>query len=441
MKFSPEALLSQLALPAATRRIVVAFSGGLDSSVLLHALAQVREQLPAPLHALHVDHSLQVASVGWAEQCRKVASSLDIDFSLLRILVDPAPGASVEAAARDGRYAALADFLEEGDVLFTAQHADDQAETFLLQALRGAGVAGLAAMPVQRTLGRGIHLRPLLPWTRRELETWAGEQGIEWIDDPSNAETRFDRNYLRNEILPSLRERWPGLARTLSRSATHCADARELLDEEAERLLDDAGATSTTLSMSFLRELGDARRRLLLRHWLQSAGAAAASDAQLAEMLDLLESRDDATAEIRWDGHVLRCHRGDFHLEAPAGRAPRAGTWDTSAAFDLGGGHGILHREAADIGIDPAIGTVELRYREGGERLRPLGDDHGRELKKLLQQRGVPRWRRDRLPLLYHRGRLVAVADLWIDQSVAAEGGWRVRWERPMAANNEERQQ
>ncbi|MDX1443418.1 MAG: tRNA lysidine(34) synthetase TilS, partial [Gammaproteobacteria bacterium] len=294
MKFSPEALLSQLDLPAATQRVVVAYSGGLDSTVLLHALARLGEQLPGPLVALHIDHSLQADSPRWAEHCREVALSLGVDFSLLKILVDPAPGASVEAAARDGRYAAFAEFLEKGDVLLTAQHADDQAETFLLQALRGAGVAGLAAMPRERELGAAMHLRPLLDWTRVELEAWAVGQELDWLDDPSNADDRFDRNFLRNRVLPELRERFPGMAATLSRSAGHCADASEILAEEAAQMLVTSGGREGFLPLAALESLSTARQRLLLRHWLAENGVPALSDAQLAEALAMLEMRPDA---------------------------------------------------------------------------------------------------------------------------------------------------
>lgn len=431
MKFSPEALLSQLDFPAATRRVVVAFSGGLDSTVLLHALAGVRESLPGSLVAFHVDHSLQPDSPGWAEACRKVASALDVDFQCKTIEVAPAPGASLEAAARDGRYAVFEEFLEEGDVLLTAQHADDQAETFLLQALRGAGVAGLAAMPRCRALGAGLQCRPLLPWTRAELEAWAGRQGLDWLDDPSNADNRFDRNFLRNEILPEIRKRWPAMAMTLSRAAGHCGEAAALVAEEARQLLEAADWRDDHLSITSLESLSPSRQRLLLRGWLEAVDAPAMSEAQLEEALGMLEARKDAEPEVHWSGYVLRRHRDGLHLEEDPAVAPRSGTWEVEAPFELGAGMGQLCRVASvGVGIDPAIRSVEVRYREGGERLRPLHDRHSRELKKLLQQQGVPRWQRDRLPLLYQGDRLIAVADLWVDQAVAVEGGWRVRWVR-----------
>lgn len=429
MSFTPNALLSQLEFPAATRRVAVAFSGGLDSTVLLHALASRRHMLPGPLLALHVDHSLQAESADWAMHCRSVAEHLDVEFELLRIVVDPAPGASVEAAAREARYAAFDEFLEAGDCLLTAQHADDQAETFLLQALRGAGPAGLAAMPIEKPLGEAVLLRPLLDWSRADLEAWADEQGIDWIDDPSNAETRFDRNFLRNEVMPRLKERWPALATTLGRSARHCAEAAGLLEEFGAGLLAASNATRTRMPAEALRPLSSERQALLLREWLRQGGWPLPSERVLVEeILPLIDLPPDSNGQVLLGDTRLRWHRDALHLVKDAGGI-RSGSWDTAGPFDLGEDMGRLVRLPADErGLDPAITTLDVRQRVGGERIRPAGQAHHRELKKLLQEAGIPPWVRGWLPLLYHRDELVAVADLWLSETALVENGWRIEW-------------
>src|SRR5690606_38380138 len=240
--FSPDFLLQEFPFPAAhPRRVWVAYSGGLDSTVLLHALAARRDALPAPLHAVHVNHNLHPDSARWARDCQAVCDALDVPMESFAVTVGNGRGVSVEAAARDARYDVFRDLLEDDELLLTAQHQDDQLETFLLQAFRGAGPHGLAAMPRQAPFGRGRLCRPLLDFSRAELEAWARARGLEWLDDPSNAEARFARNFLRLEILPALRQRWPQLAATVSRSARHCAEAAWLLDEMAALDLAETG--------------------------------------------------------------------------------------------------------------------------------------------------------------------------------------------------------
>ncbi|MGB5260270.1 MAG: tRNA lysidine(34) synthetase TilS, partial [Gammaproteobacteria bacterium] len=249
MKFSPDALYIQLLsvpLPAAWQ---VAFSGGLDSSVLLHAMATLRERFAITLGAVHVHHGLQADADAWANHCRRVCAGYDIPLSVLHADARPVQGESPEAAARHARYTALADWLAPDHCLLTAQHQDDQAETLLLQLLRGAGVHGLASMPVCTAFGEGTHFRPLLLLRRAALHDYALAAGLEWIEDPSNAETGIDRNFLRHAVMPLLQSRWPALSGNLSRSAAHAAEAAGLLDVLAA---DDrqavAGPQADTLS-------------------------------------------------------------------------------------------------------------------------------------------------------------------------------------------------
>ncbi|MDG4605564.1 MAG: tRNA lysidine(34) synthetase TilS, partial [Candidatus Contendobacter sp.] len=256
-----------LAAHPQSHRLIVGYSGGMDSHVLLHLLAMQRELWPErTLEAIYVDHGLHPASAVWGGHCARVCRELNVPFRTLRIDARPAPGESPEAAARQARYAALAAALEPDAALLTAHHRDDQAETLLLQLLRGAGPHGLAAMPEAARLGQGRLLRPLLNVDRAALLAYAHTQQLQWIEDASNADTGFDRNYLRHRILPLLRERWPAANRVLARSARLCAETAGWLDAEADAdLARVMTARPDALSVPALRELSELRQRNLLR--------------------------------------------------------------------------------------------------------------------------------------------------------------------------------
>ncbi|NIR59118.1 MAG: tRNA lysidine(34) synthetase TilS, partial [Gammaproteobacteria bacterium] len=293
MPFDPDDLVAVLAHHAPAARYWVAYSGGLDSLVLLHALAARRDRLGAPLAAVHVDHGLHPDSGRWAAHCARTCAALGVPYECRVVEATAASGESPEAAARRARYEALAGLLEPGACLLTAHQRDDQAETLLLQLLRGAGPDGLAGMPMCRPLGAGWHLRPLLDWERADLHAYARAQGLEWVEDASNRDTGIDRNYLRHIVLPALRERWPGAPATLARAARHQAEAAELLvalgraDARAA-----ADAAPGTLRASALRDLPAPRQRNLLRAWIARAGLPAPSAAQLERVrLDVCASR------------------------------------------------------------------------------------------------------------------------------------------------------
>lgn len=436
MQFSSDSLLQRLDLPAPVSRIYVGFSGGLDSTVLLHALAEQRNSLPAPLAAVHVNHNLNPDSPAWAAHCARVCAALDVTLQAADVIVDTAPGASVEAAARDARYEVFRELLDPDEVLLTAQHQDDQLETFLLQALRGGGPHGLAAMPRRTRLGRGWLLRPLLEWPRAALEDWARERELAWLDDPSNADERFDRNYLRRQVVPLLKRRWPAAAQTVSRSARHCAEAAALVDEFAAVDLAACAAGERVLDIPALRRLDEARRRNLLRHWLEWLGFPRPSEKKLEHVLaDVLEAGPDAEPCVEWADVAVHRYRERLYAERQPG-LPRGGAWE-GATFDLGGSWGRLRRIAAQ-GPGLPEGRVEVRFREGGERIRPLGRQHHHELKKLFQEAGVLPWRRATLPLVYVDGQLAAVANLWLNADIVVDEGWRVAWEdRPRTVAEE----
>jgi tRNA(Ile)-lysidine synthase len=423
--------LTDLGVPARGAQLCIAFSGGLDSSALLHALAQLRSAKPArfALRALHIDHQLQPASAQWAAQARVVARQQRVPLEVITVRVD-SRGRSVEAAARDARYAALTGALHAGEFLLTAQHLDDQLETVLLQLLRGAGVAGLAAMPARANLARGVLLRPLLPVSRAALRAYVETQRLTWCEDDSNADPRFDRNFLRQQVLPSLLQRWPAAAQTVARSASLMAEAQELLAVTAERDWRTA-VDGAALRVSALRALSPAARANLLRYWLRQRGLPLPDQARLRELAGpLLAARGDSQPHIRWPGAEV--HRFDGRLHAFTGLMPApTGSIDWSwlrrrTLFVPGAGILRLREDphgALDLSRLPR--RLQLGFRGGGERL--AGERGHRTLKEWLRTQRLAPWERARLPLIYADGRLIAVADRWCSPALAATAASRRR--------------
>jgi tRNA(Ile)-lysidine synthase len=436
--FSPESLQTQLASLPAVPHYWVAYSGGVDSHALLHALTALRDNLPGELGAVHVNHGLQAAAADWAAHCETVCRELAVPLVGLNVDGRPGSGDSPEAAARAARYAALDGWLPAGHGLLTAQHRDDQAETLLLQLLRGSGVKGLAAMPVVATLGAGLLLRPLLDVSRRELQAYADRQRLHWVEDPSNTDTGLDRNYLRQRIVPELRRRWPAVAQTLARSAQHCAEAARILEQVAAAdVADLAGPAGDTLALGGLQALTAERRRNALRSWLQQRCGALPSTAVLSRILhDILASRPDASPCVRWSGFEVRRYRDRLYLlrQAPVRDPGRRLAWSLDGNLELPDAGGTLHaRRASGHGLRVAAvsGPVAVAFRQGGERCRPAGRPHHHSLKKLLQECGVPPWERPRIPLIYVGNQLAAVAGFWVCEPFCAapgEPGFAIEW-------------
>jgi tRNA(Ile)-lysidine synthase len=421
------------------RRYWVAFSGGLDSTVLLHAMASLRPRLGAALCAVHVNHGLQAAAADWAHQCQDACDGLGIPLRGFSVDARPADGESPEAAARHARYDALRGLMEAGDCLLTAHHQDDQAETVLLQLLRGSGVAGLAAMPPLTPFAAGWHARPLLDLTRNELQAYAAAHALRWIDDPSNFDTGLRRNYLRHEILPRLRRQWPAFARTLSRSAAHNAETARLLDEiGAEDLAAVAGPKAATLSIDALMQLSPERLNNVVRYWLRTLELPLPSTAHLERLHeDILKAAQDSAPLLAWPGAEVRRYRSLLYAmwPLPPHDAQRVVPWDLDAPLDLptcGGRLGARH--VAGHGIRRVLlrdRPVTVRFRRGGEHCRPAGRGHTHELRKLLQESAVPPWLRERVPLLYVGEDLAAVADLFTCEGFQAgvgEAGVELEW-------------
>lgn len=404
------------------RRLLLGLSGGVDSVVLLHLLHRLAPCHDWQLSALHVHHGMSPHADAWAEFCAALCEDLKIPLIINRVDIAPLRSHGLEAAARQLRHAAFA--AQSADFVVLAHHADDQAETLLLQLLRGAGVKGAAAMSALQ----GRLLRPLLHRSRQEILDYAAAHQLRWIEDESNQDQGYPRNFLRHALLPRLAEHFPAYRQTLARSTQHFAEAAELLDDLAR--LDAASALCDgTLAVSALQQLSRPRAKNLLRHFLDRQGAPLPQQVQLAEMLhQLCQAREDAAVCVLFGGGQwqLRRYRGKAHvLRTPVGFdrqliLPWQGeaelfwpAWQSGIVFQPVIGEGIslsrLQRQ-----------PVTLRLRQGGEVLRL---DTARTLKNLLQERGIPPWRRDRLPLLYCGEELVAVPGVAIAKDYRAESG------------------
>ncbi|MFC3114249.1 tRNA lysidine(34) synthetase TilS [Cellvibrio fontiphilus] len=421
--FSPAALqrllpdLSQLPAQACCW---VGFSGGLDSTVLLHALAQLH--LPIRLRALHINHQISPYADAWQQQCAAFCAQLGIAFSAEKVRVINT-GKGVEDAARTARYEVFERYLGAGDLLLTAHHANDQAETLLLRLVRGTGPRGLAAMAAQRPLGNGLLVRPLLGFSRAQLEAYARAQQLRWVEDESNQDDAYDRNFLRNQVLPLLVQRWPALMRKWQQTAELCAEQEDLLTELAQADLRAATPRAERVGQSIdlqaLKALSPARVQNLLRYWLRSQGLSAPEQNHWQQIRQqLLDAKPDSEANVSWGDVSLRLFRGRLY-RLPV-RLP-------TLALQL-----ELCPAADKPMLSPRLSNLQIRPRLGGERCKPAGRAHSQTLKKLLQEYGLEPWWREQLPLVYSGDELVAVGDLWVCEGYAAEpgeAGYRLGWQ------------
>ncbi|HET7359963.1 MAG TPA: tRNA lysidine(34) synthetase TilS [Rhodanobacteraceae bacterium] len=399
--------------------LCVAFSGGGDSSALLHALAGLPAARARGLRAAHVDHRLHADSARWAAHCRDFCASLQVPLTVTAVTVARDRGHGVEAAAREARYAALAEILGAGETLVLAHHRDDQAETVLLKLLRGAGPEGLGGMRERRPLGAGWLWRPLLELPRSALRAHARAHALGCIEDPSNASPELARSFLRTRILPPLREHWPQADRVLAHAARLNRCASDYLDMQSRAALGALrGEADATLDAGGWLGLHEALRAPVLERWLRGRGLPPPNMAQRAELeRQARDAAADRVPRVAWPGAEVRLWRGRLHAFAPAPPPPPGwrATWH-GEALELPGGGRLQWTPLPTAG--DALPAIDVRLGESGVRLRPAGDRHTRELRDLFQRAGVPPWRRPRCPLLYDAaGTLLAVADLYRTQA------------------------
>ena len=437
-----ENVLKQLAHALASdARLLVAFSGGVDSTVLLHGLAALKASLRPDfsLRAVYVHHGLSQNADAWADHCRTQCERWNVPLEVVRVSVDGA-GAGIEAAARDARYRAFAERLAEGETLVTAQHLDDQCETFLLALKRGSGPAGLSAMPERMPFGKGTQARPLLNVSRRDIEGYAAENALTWVDDESNQDARYDRNFLRLNVLPQIDARWPHFTRAVARSAELCAEQESLLDEllapTLTRLCDADGA----LDVDGLRTVSAAQRRALLRRWFSLCGAQMPSREQLETLwLEVAQSQEDAQPQLTLSTHQVRRYRQRLYLLPPMNDVSNAVLeWDGQSRLRLPDGLGALLPATEGLALRMPRADERLTVRfcaPGGMNLEIVGRPHSRPLKKLWQEFGVPPWLRQRTPLLFYNDTPIAAVGVFITRDGEAKQGdavWHVQYDNDL---------
>jgi len=425
--------------------ILVAFSGGLDSTVLLHLLHLLHKdgRLQGTLGAIHVHHGLQPLADSWLKHCERVSAMFNVP--LLHKQVDAgrfAQELGPEAAARKARYAAYESALSAGGLLLQAHHVDDQAETILLHLLRGSGPRGLSGIPLRRKLGKGELLRPLLACSRRQLHEHASVHGLSWVDDPTNEDLRFERNYLRHAIIPRLVSKWPATSDNLARSAALCSDASRLIVTMAEIDLQHVRSEKPNqLCLKKLQTLSPERQRNVLHYWsclcCNGLGVNEPPYKVLLEVLsNLIDARPDSSPVVSWGGPDSRM---EFHrhgqtlylVESKQVDLPDSLDWNLQLPVRLPGSLGTLVFIPGKARVKEIIeAQVEVRFRKGGETIKLPGRPT-RTLKNLLQENRVPVWQRNHVPLVYGNGQLLAVAGICLGEAwpdFIGQDGARIVW-------------
>ncbi len=402
--------------------LVVGYSGGADSSVLLYALARNAAARARGLRAVHVDHGLHADSSAWSEHCRATAAALGIPLDVVRVEVERGRGTGLEDAARSARQTAFARLLPPGGILALAHHRDDQAETVLLKLLRGAGPEGLGGMRGLREFAQGYLWRPLLELPRVALLDYARRHDLRWLEDPSNADTALRRNFLRGDILPRLATRWPSADAALAHSAAWARNAADFIDVEARKaLVHVRGLDPATLAWRGWLALPDALRDPVLRLWLRDLNLNEPAHFHVAELERQLHEADaDRLPCVRFAHTELRRYRDLVYALRPLPPLPERwqANWNGNTPLPLPAG-GTLAFSPPRRHEPPWL----VRYRQGGERIKPAGSAHTRDLRLLFQETGVPPWLRDRIPLVFLDGELIAVGDRFVSDAGAALGG------------------
>lgn len=386
----------------------IAYSGGGDSNLLLFLFKTLRDEgiLSTPFSAIHINHGLQEASNEWETRCATQCNIWNIPFQVERLNLKIKPKESIESVAREQRYAALSAIVQEDEYVVTGHHADDQAETVLVQLLRGAGPKGLSGMPEKTVLGKGFLWRPLLSFPKKMLHEYALAQQIEWIEDPSNNDVRFTRNFLRHSIMPLLKERWPTVELTLSRVAQHCAGTEKIIEEVTSQDLLVVKTPENTLLVDELKKFTVERQRQIIRQWIKTLALPQPATIHVERIIkEMLEAREDAAPLVEWKGVQVR--RYDYKLFAMRPLEDFDNTqkiiWENyPESLRLPGNLGIIKANHESF-LHPLLISkkVEVRFRQGGEVFKLPGSMHHILLKNWFQQQGIPPWLRDRVPLIF----------------------------------------
>jgi tRNA(Ile)-lysidine synthase len=416
--------------------LCVAYSGGPDSTGLLHALAQLPEARERGLRAIHVDHGLHPDSAAWAKHCADFCAALELPLTSVRVEVDTGRGEGIEAAARHARRKAFADDLGENEWLLLAHHRDDQVETVLLKLLRGAGPEGLGGMRERRPFARGILWRPLLETNRDVLLNYLIENELSSIQDPANDDPGFARNSVRHVLLPTIAEHWLNADTSILHAARLCRDTADYIWGEADTALAGLWRDAGTLDASGWLALPDALRAPALDSWLRARSCTVPPDASRAELeRQAAQAGGDRVPLVAWPGTEVRVWDGRLHATPPLAMPPEdwQAQW-TGAVLELPADCGSLLLEPEHAASTRLPRPLSVRFRHGGECIKPHDDPHTRELRNLFQQARIEPWLRERCPLIYEHDELIAIADLWINEHAQQLFGHlhaKPRWLRP----------
>lgn len=426
--------LEKLSATSNINSYVVAYSGGVDSHVLLNLCVQSN----IPIRVIHVNHGLQSEADQWSQHCKNICDSLRVPFLNISVEVVAGKGESPEEAARKARYQALNAEINSGECLLTAHHMDDQSETLLLQLFRGAGPAGLASMPLLKESDGVLHARPMLEFSRDEIQSYARENKLNWIEDPSNKNTDFDRNLIRQKVLPLIKQRWLQVDTSLSQVAVQQQQMLEISEEMAKiDLASIIKEQPNILSIAALQNLSEARQLNALRFWIRQYGADGPTTNILHQIIQtVLTAVDDAEPMVKWGKSEIRRYQDGLyllpaHLNDDLKTTQRESSlWDPRKKL-------VLINSGVELiaGLDKEQGLrmelldkkLEVRFRQGGEKICPAGRKNNHSVKKLMQEASIPPWERNRLPMIYDNDDLVCVCGYWLaDDFVVSKGesGW-----------------
>ena len=422
---------------------VIAYSGGADSHVLLHCC----HALNLPVRAVHIHHGLQAVADEWVNHCQSVCEQLNVHIDVVYVDAQQKKGQSPEESARIVRYQALREYLAEGDCLLTGQHLNDQAETLLIQLFRTATTAGLASMPELKQLDGYVHARPLLTFSRSEIEHYATLNALQWIEDPSNQDITFDRNFIRKSVLPLMESRWPEVVTQLSIVADLQSKNLSVLEDMAaidlannvvdcdKRHTSELYSVVSMLAIESLNKLSLARLLNVLRYWLMAAVNEQATRNLLEEIVySLIQSKQDANPVIEFSGFEFRKFNDCLYLLKKNGAIDVSSRyeWTPSLTKNIALANNVLSTKATiGCGLRQELNNERLTisYRQGGEKFHPGHRQHSQTLKKLMQEEGIPPWERASYPLVYCSGEIIAVIGLWYAKQFTAEDdeeGWEI---------------
>lgn len=404
-----------------SKTLWVAYSGGADSTVLLHSAKGVTEKSGHTLKAIHINHQIHSDSGKWSAFCEQQCQQLSIPLTSITVEIGSVSELGLEGAARAARYQAFEQSLNENDVLLTAHHADDQLETILLQLFRGAGVHGLMGCAPERKLGVAKLIRPFLELSRRQIIDYAQQHDLVWLEDPSNDSLVHDRNYLRHKVVPLLHQRWQGLRETITRSGQWQVESAHLLDRLASMDLESNPLTNP-LPIKSLDGLEQASIKNILRWWIRQYNFPMPNAQVLNHIIsDVLNSADDSQACVQWQNCECRKYRNGLYLQKQllSHDAGQYFTWELkSPLFIPSLNLQLTRQQLEDFGVDcEGIEVVQVKFRQGGETLRPKGRGCEKDLKTLFQEAAVEPWLRDRIPLIYDKDSLIFVWGYWIHEA------------------------